>query len=100
MAAGLILKFEQTSRDVYDAVNARLGIDMKSGTGDWPAGLLTHAAGTGADGSLTVIEVWESRDAQGRFMQERLGRALAEGGITVQPQVTWIDLFSYHTPGR
>jgi hypothetical protein len=100
MAVGLILKFEQTSRDVYDAVNARLGIDMKSGTGDWPAGLLTHAAGTGDDGSLMVIEVWESRDAQNRFMEERLGRALAEGGIAVQPQVTWIDLFSYHTPGR
>ena len=100
MAAGLIWKFDTTSRDLYDAVTARLRIDMDSGAGDWPAGLLSHAAGTGDGGSLIVMEVWESRDAQARFMQERLGRALAEGGITTQPQITWFDLFSYHTPGR
>jgi hypothetical protein len=100
MAVGLILKFDGTGLDVYEAVNTRLGIDMHSGAGDWPAGLLSHAGGTAENGSLIVVEVWESRDAQGRFMQDRLGRALAEGGVTAQPQITWIDLAAYHTPTR
>ena len=29
----------------YAAVNKHLGIDMQTGQGDWPAGLLSHAAG-------------------------------------------------------
>jgi hypothetical protein len=100
MAVGLILRFPGKTRTDYDAVNEKLNIDMDSGSGDWPKGLLSHAAGE-AGGALYVMEVWESRDAQGRFMQERLGRALQEGGVTGAPEVTWIDpLISYHTPGK
>jgi hypothetical protein len=45
-----------------------------------------------------VYEVWESQDAQGRFMNGRLGRALQEGGITTAPsRVEWMDLIGYHT---
>ncbi|MEA2687530.1 MAG: hypothetical protein QOJ39_3389 [Candidatus Eremiobacteraeota bacterium] len=99
MPAGLILRFPGKSRTDYDAVNAKLDIDMTEGT-NFPDGLLSHAAGEDG-GALYVIEVWESRDAQGRFMQERLGRALQEGGVTGAPEITWIDpLVSYHTPGR
>jgi len=98
MAAGLILRFPGKTRADYDAVNEKLSIDMEAGT-NFPEGLLSHAAGE-AGGALYVIEVWESREAQGRFMQERLGRALQEGGVTGAPEVTWIDpLLSYHTPG-
>jgi hypothetical protein len=97
MPAGLILQFTGMGVAEYDRVNALLNIDQKANTGDWPAGLLSHAAGTTDDG-LAVIEVWESRDAQARFMQGRLGRALQEGGITAVPTVTWIDLVSYNLP--
>ena len=100
MAVGLILQFDDTGRDVYEAVNARLNIDPVSGQGDWPPGLLSHVGGTREGGKLIVIEIWESKDAQGRFMQERLGRALAEGGVTAQPQITWFDVIANHTPGR
>lgn len=98
MPAGLILQFSGTGLAEYEAVNKRLNIDMKSGSGDWPAGLLTHAGGTADDGNLVVIEVWESREAQGRFMQDRLGRALQEGGVTAVPTITWVDLAAYTTP--
>ena len=98
MAVGLILRFPGQTRAQYDAVNTKLGIDMDAGT-DFPEGLLSHAAGE-ADGALIVMEVWESRDAQGQFMQGRLGPALHEAGVTARPEVTWIDpLLSYHTPG-
>jgi hypothetical protein len=42
---------------------------------------------------LIVYEIWESQAAQGRFMSERLGRALQEGGITGAPsRVEWAQL--------
>ena len=97
MPAGLVLQFSGTGRAEYEAVNKRLNIDPKTGSGDWPTGLLTHAGGATDDGNLVVIEVWESREAQGRFMQDRLGRALQEGGVTAVPTITWFDIVGYHT---
>jgi hypothetical protein len=96
MAEGLILEFEGVGRDEYAAVSAALGIDMKSGQGAWPDGLRFHAGGA-KPGGWVVFEVWDSRDAQERFMRERLGRALQEGGIAVSPsRVEWLDLAAYH----
>jgi hypothetical protein len=98
MADGVILEFDGVGREQYRAVNARLNIDMDSGQGDWPPGLLFHAGGGKADGWV-VFEVWESREAQQSFMNERLGRALQEGGITDLPtRVEWLDLAAYRNP--
>ena len=101
MAVGLILRFQGQTRADYDAVNEKLGIDQSSDTNEnFPEGLLSHAAGE-AGGALIIMEVWESREAQGRFMQGRLGRALQEGGVTATPEVTWLDpLLSYHAFGK
>lgn len=99
MADAVILEFEGVGREQYDAVNERLGIDQDSGQGDWPAGLVFHA-GAAKPGGLVVFEVWESKDAQERFMNERLGRALQEGGITSPPtRVEWLELAAYNSPG-
>jgi hypothetical protein len=35
---------------------------------------------------------------QDRFMQARLGPALAAGGVTSAPAVRWVPLLAYHTP--
>src|ERR1700694_490158 len=99
MAAGLVLRFPGLTRAEYEAVNNKLNIDMNTGAGDWAGGLLSHAGGE-ADGALVVIEIWESREAQGRFMQGQLGRALHDAGVTVMPEITWVDLIAYHTPGK
>jgi hypothetical protein len=99
MAEGLILEFDGVGRDEYEAVNGRLGMDMNSGAGDWPSGLIFHAGGA-KPGGWVVFEVWESKDAQAAFMNERLGRALQEGGIADPPaRVEWLDLAAYHSPG-
>src|SRR5438128_1049652 len=99
MADGLILEFEGVGQEQYDAVNQRLGIDPKRGQGDWPPGLLFHAGGAKA-GGWVVFEVWETRDAQERFMNERLGQALAHGGITDPPaRVEWLEIAGYASPG-
>ena len=100
MAAGVILEFEGVTKKEYDAVNAALGIDQETGEGDWPDGLVTHTAGLNEDGHLVVIEVWDTPEHQARFMEERLGAALAKGGITSPPSsVTWIELMAHHNPG-
>jgi hypothetical protein len=99
MAMGLILEFDGVGRDEYDAVNARLGIDPTSGEGDWPAGLLYHAGGA-KPGGWVVFEVWASTEDQQRFMDDRLGSALRDGGIDGPPaRVEWIELAAAHTLG-
>lgn len=101
MVAQLILEFEGVGEDEYRAVNSQLGLDMETGEGDWPDGLLTHMAGKADDGRFVVTEVWRSQDDQHVFMQERLGPALQAGGITEPPaRVTWIDLLAERRPGE
>jgi hypothetical protein len=98
MAAGLLLEFDGMGREQYDAVNERLGIDQETGKGDWPEGLLFHAAGA-KPGGWVVMEVWASPDDQQRFMEGRLGTALQEGGVTGPPsRVEWLDLAAHNHP--
>jgi len=100
MALGLILEFNGVGRETYEAVNRKLGIDATRPTSAWPSGLLFHAGGAKA-GGWVVFEVWESKDSQGRFMNDRLGRALAEGGVTGPPsRVEWLDLAAHTVPQR
>ena len=98
MAEALILEFDGVGQKEYEAVNKELGIDMTAGTGNWPPGLLMHAAGVADDGSFVVTEVWESRAAQERFMSERLGQALGKGGVTSPPKAKWARLLAHHHP--
>lgn len=98
MAEAVIFEFEGVGREQYDAVNERLGINQYSRRGEWPAGQLFHA-GAAKPGGWVVFEVWESRAAQERFMSERLGRALEEGGVTAAPtRMEWLELAAYNTP--
>jgi hypothetical protein len=100
MPAQVILEFEGVTTKDYDAVNAALGIDPDTGAGEWPDGLVVHAAGLNEDGHLVVTEIWDTPEHQARFMDERLGEALGKGGIAGPPtSITWIELRAHHTPG-
>lgn len=100
MAAAVILEFEGVTQKEYDAVNAALGVDMGTGAGDWPDGMVSHSAGIDDAGHLVVMEVWDTPDHQARFMEERLGAALVEGGIDGPPSsVTWIELVGHQYLG-
>ena len=99
MAAGVILEFEGITLTEYNAVNDALGIDMETGEGDWPDGLVSHSAGLNEGGHLVVMEVWDSPEHQARFMEGRLGEALGKAGVTDPPSsVTWIELAVHRTP--
>lgn len=99
MAELLMLEFDGLDETDYAKVNAQLGLDPKTGAGDWPAGLISHLAGVEEGGSAYVIEVWESQEAQAAFMQSRLGAALAAGGVSATPKVTWARLVGHQNPG-
>jgi hypothetical protein len=99
MADGLILEFEGFGVDTYEQVNGLLGIDMASGEGDWPAGLLAHTGGA-KEGGWVVFEVWASQADQERFLSERLGPALAQAGIEGPPaRLEWIEVAAHRNPG-
>lgn len=98
MAMGLILEFDGVGRETYEAVNQNLDIDVTRSSGNWPPGLKFHAGGA-KPGGWVVFEVWESKEAQDRFMRERLGAALAKGGVTKPPsRVEWLTLAAHTTP--
>jgi len=100
MAAGVILEFDGVTKKEYDAVNAALGMDMDTGKGDWPDGMISHSAGLNEDGQFVVMEVWDSPEHQARFMEQRLADALVKGGISSPPSdITWIELVSHQHPG-
>jgi hypothetical protein len=100
MAELLILEFEGFSEDTYDAVNADLGIDMESGEGDWPDGLVTHTAGP-IKGGWIVIEVWETQEDQDDFMSSRLGPALHKAGVVDRPKrAEWSKAKAHHHPRK
>jgi hypothetical protein len=99
MADGLILEFDGFGADTYEQVNGLLGIDMANGEGNWPAGLISHTGGA-KDGGWVVFEVWDSRADQERFLQERLGPALAKAGIEGPPaRMEWLELSAHRNPG-
>ncbi len=99
MVAQLILEFEGVTEAEYDAVNEKLGLSPKTGEGDWPDGMLAHAAGLRDDGLFVVTEVWDTPEHQARFMEGRLGQALEQAGVPAPVAVSWIELIAHHAPG-
>ena len=92
----MILEFDGVTEKEYLAVNAALGLDPATGEGEWPDGMVTHSAGLNEAGQFVVMEVWDTPEHQARFMDERLGEALAKGGVTEPPtSVTWIELMGH-----
>ncbi len=98
MAEGLLIEFSGIGEAEYRAVNDKLGVNMETGDGEWPPGLLMHTAAITSAGSFAVAEVWRSRADQESFMHGRLGDALAAAGVTAQPTIRWIPLLSFQTP--
>lgn len=74
MAIGLRVKFDGGTQEQYDAINAEASVE-----GSPPDGLVFHSAGP-IEGGWGVIDFWESRDHFDRFLESRLGPAIAALG--------------------
>jgi hypothetical protein len=98
MSEVLLFEFDGVTTDDYNAVDKMLGTDGRTGSGDFPAGLLSHVAAQSATG-LVVCEVWDSRPSQDRFMRTRLGPALGELGVPAPKRVEWLTLVGCYPAG-
>jgi hypothetical protein len=95
MPFGIVLVFEGVGADQYWAVDEKLGINP-DGSGDWPAGILSHTGGSTATGWV-VAEVWNSKADQEAFMGSRLGAAMGAVGLPQPSQIIESDLVNYQT---
>jgi hypothetical protein len=97
MAVGLVMQFTGIGIGDYNEVMTHLELETPGVTGvtdDWPAGIISHVAGTTEHG-WCVVDVWESQDAFDAFMGSRLGPALGKAGLP-EPQVTPFQVYNRH----
>ncbi|MGD9511372.1 MAG: hypothetical protein AB7X49_22775 [Geminicoccaceae bacterium] len=80
------------SREQYDAVRAAVGWLEQQ-----PAGGLAHLAWWVGDDNYNV-DAWESEESFNTFGAERLGPAMAQLGIAVQPEVTFYPAHEVYLP--
>ena len=73
----MLMEWTGVTKDQYNQVIRILDLDKNPG-----AGGIFHVAGFTA-GMLHVLDVWESQEAFDRFIQEKLGRALQEVGMSL-----------------
>jgi hypothetical protein len=95
MPLALVYEFQGVTGAHYAAVSRHLGIDPETGQGPWPAGLISHAAGSADDGTFIVSEVWSYREDQAAW-EQKLAPALAANGVTAVPRVRWVPLIAHH----
>jgi hypothetical protein len=96
MSEALFFEFAGVSENDYKAVNARLGLDPVTGSGDWPDGLLSHTGAAAPDGRFLVFEVWDSQESQGAFMASRLGPALGKAGVPDPTRIEWLSVAGHY----
>lgn len=78
MAVGVLTGSPQFTKELYENVTEKMfGHPAPMRGEESPAGLIVHSAGQGDQGYY-VYDIWESREDFERFMQEKLGPAIAE----------------------
>jgi hypothetical protein len=98
MSEAIVLEFVGVSADEYNAVNAILGLDPATGSGDWPTGMLSHVGATATSGGFIVFEVWDSQASQEAFMASRLGPALGQAGVSEPTRIDWFSVLGHYSP--
>jgi hypothetical protein len=91
MAYGIVHHFAGGTEEQYRATLSEVHPNRGS---DLPEGQIFHAAGL-SEGGWTIVAVHDSRETWERFRDETLMPRLQqgiEGGFTVQPQETTIDI--------
>ena len=88
MTVAMMVDNPEGSREIYDSVRERLGLEK-------PAGGIVHLAGPSPNGGWRVIEVWESEQDAKRFVQERLLPAFQAAGAPAPPAPQLWPVHSY-----
>jgi len=76
----ILVESEGFGADDYDAVTGQM--DAHAGDGsDHPA--VTHIAALRDDGSMVLVDIWESPEAANAFLEQQVGPAAASAGADV-----------------
>ena len=85
---------EAPSRELYESLSQQVNL-----LDDRPAGLILHAAGETATGTVQIVNVWESRADADAFERDRLLPLFAAAGITERimtgPRPVVADAFEF-----
>jgi hypothetical protein len=93
VATGMLLDWDGVGQDQYDAIHGSLGLDENP-----VDGLLLHTAGP-KPGGWRVFDVWESKDAFNRFVEDRLMPAIERSGVEGRPQPQLYEVYNVYAPG-
>ena len=77
MPVGMLQTGEIFTKEMYDQVTDKMFGHSPMRPEESPEGLIVHSAGT-AEGSWYVYDIWESKEAFQRFMDEKLDPAVRE----------------------
>ncbi len=91
MAIALFIEFPGGTLQQYETIMQNLGMELHSNK-NIPDGLISHIVYSG-EGSLRVIDVWESRQHFDKFLRDRLGPALRNTGLP-EPRVNEYELYN------
>ena len=85
---------EASGRKSYEAVDPHLNL-----AGDLPNGLIVHTASEMPDGTVRIVNVWQSRADLEAFRRTRLFPAFDTAGIRAEtetgPRPTYLETFHY-----
>jgi hypothetical protein len=85
MAIAFLFDNPNGSQEQYDAVRGKLDVSEDNP----PEGAILHVAGASPTGGWRVIEVWETREAQQKFTEEKLAPLFKEVGVNRGEPQTW-----------
>jgi hypothetical protein len=91
MAIARVFDGKGWTPDQYDALIAKMGLGGKAAPG-----VLFHWAAPTEDG-MRAVDVYESREAADRVIQEKVGPAAAELGLPL-PQISEYEIHAVLTP--
>src|SRR5882757_2056934 len=77
MAVGILQMQQGGKKEQYEQINEAMFGQSSPRQDQVPEGLIIHTAGPSDDGWY-VYDVWESREAFQRFMDEKLGPAIRQ----------------------
>ena len=90
MAVAMLIDNPNGSKEIYEQLRERMGLDK-------PAGGIFHVAGPSPNGGWRVIELWASEEDAQRFLAEHLRPAAEAVGTPLPPTPELWPVHNYMT---
>ena len=87
--------FKGGTLEQYDRVSAALG--YPPGGPGTPGGLFHWVTAT--DDGIRITDVWQDQETFEQFMATKVGPAMQQAGVDIQPETQFFDVHNHHTAG-